>query len=170
MKYLEKYVDFNHRAARWVEESDVKTVMEDGIILSNLCHVPRGVYRDIPIMTHSVISANPLRFAISLKGEFIVNPIIVSHTSHPVERMEGCVTHPGEPKIATKRFNKIVMHYQTIIHPKKDGKESGGPQLSEPISQDYSGPAAQVLQSATTLLNGHTIYDEGFDPLWAIGV
>lgn len=170
MKYLEKYVEFNHRPARWVEEADVKTVLEDGVILANLCRIPRGVYRDIPIIVHSTISNNPLRFALSYKGEFIINPIIVSHTSHPVERMEGCVTHPGEPKIPVKRFNKIVMHYQTIVNLGKDGKSTGGPQLSEPLSTDYSGPAAQVLQSATTLLNGHTIYDKDFDPLWAVGV
>lgn len=168
MDYLDRYVPFAHKPARPITEEDLETVKEEGHVLVQLCRIPRGRYGNVPANAHSLISAEPLRFFVTAGGEFIINPVITGHSSHPCEEQEGSMTHPEELRKTVTRFNVIEMKFQTLVRP-EGGDEKSDPVLSKVIEEKYTGNVAKVFQHQCALLNGYTIYDEEVpDPLWAI--
>lgn len=167
MKYIQRYVPPHKVKSRWVTSADLEYILKEGDVMMNLCVVPHGMYGNAEAIAHSQIEdKHPLRFFVTRGGMVFINPVIVSHTEHPVFKDEGCMSFPSEPiKTMIKRFNKITVRYQMLVK-----GEDGKPEISSPKEITYKGKIAEIFQHECAHLNGHYIYDEDADPLHAIGL
>lgn len=153
-----RYVEPHPKPGRTVTNKDVKRVMEEGDVLLKLCSIPRGLYGHSMGMAHIQIeSEDPLRFFVTQKGEYIINPVIHNHTQHTVDSDEGCMSFPELLKVRVQRYNKIDMTYQTLIE-----KKGGGVKLSKEYEGSFSGIIAKMIQHEIAMLNGKYIYDPDY--------
>jgi peptide deformylase len=113
-----------------------------------------------------------MRFFILRDGYLIVNPEIIKHTRHPVEKEEGCMSFPEEPSITVKRYNKVVVKFQAIIRAKDTDtdREPGTLYLSDFREDELDGHIANIFQHECGHLNGSNIFDLDYSPEKAIGI
>ena len=156
-----KLVPWHSKPSREVTSKDIPKILEDAPVMGELCHTQVGIYDGGNALSHCQINnEDPLRFFVSSSGEVIINPVIINHTSAPVDSVEACMSFPEKPPIVVKRYHKIVLRFQQLTLEKE---------LSEPKEEDFSGPEAKVVQHEVAHMNGHSIYDEIVRPEDALG-
>ena len=133
-----------------VTEKDLEQVIKDAHICYNLCYTQMGYIPGAYAIHHSQINnKRPLNFFVTNDRRVIINPVIISHTKVPVERIEGCNSFPMERPIKVMRFNKIIATYKTLT---PEGK------LSEVRTANLSGKEAEIWQHECGHANGILIY------------
>jgi peptide deformylase len=81
----------------------------------NLCHTQIGPIPGSYAIHHSQIDdKHPLNFFVTADQEVVINPKIVRHTEVGINKVEGCVSHPYNPPIIVKRFNKIEVELSNL--------------------------------------------------------
>lgn len=158
---LMRYVKFSGKLARQVLEDDIPRLLDEAVVMGELCRTPTGAYSGANAVSHNQIDdKDPLRFFVSSSGEIIVNPKIVGHTKVPVDSIEACTSFPERPPKTVQRYHKVTAQFQLITTDKK---------LSEMQEEGFSGAEAKVFQHECEHLNGHHIYEAGHDPEWSVG-
>jgi peptide deformylase len=157
---IKRCVPAHNVKSRWVTEADIPFMVEEAEILLTLCKLYRGHRYAQGAMTcsHTQINGkNPLRFFVINNGVIIINPLIINHTKVPTFQSEDCMAYPDKSPLGlVPRYNKIIVTFQTLIDPNKDGKLI----LSKPITEEMNGKTAQAFQHEISHLNGFNIYDE----------
>jgi len=161
--FLKYYVQPHTKVSREATRKDIKRIIGDAHIMYNLCYTDVGTYAlrpDMPAhfgVAHPQINnKKPLRFFVTRNKEIIINPKIINHTEHPVERVEGCLSYPHKMPVKVLRYNKVTVEYMTLS---KDGKD-----LVRADTLNLSGIWAQAWQHEIAHLNGKYIYDEDVKP------
>ena len=168
MQYLKRYVKPHNKPSRLVTEADIPKVLEEAKVMLKLCHIPRGYAGSAAAIAHTQIeSDDPMRFFILQDGFLIVNPEIIKHTRHPVEKEEGCMSYPEELKKRVPRYNKVVVKFQAIIRGEFDKEKL---YLSDFREDNLDGHIANIFQHECSHLNGSNIYDEDFTADSAVGI
>ena len=165
-RLLGLYVKPHSIKSKWVKDSDLKKVLEDGTDMVVMCSIPRGKYRGGAALAHPQIEEkHPLRFFVLPTGMVVINPVIVNHTKSPIFKEEGCLSWPEHAVLTmVQRYNKVTATYQTL------NKEGDKPAfLSEPRTEELNGNAAHIFQHECGHLNGGCIYDEDYNPAKSIG-
>jgi peptide deformylase len=89
-------------------------------------------------------------FLMKLEDDVVVfcNPTIIEKVGKPTKLVEGCLSWPGKDIVA-KRWNSIVLEYETI-----DGEKK---------TEEFNGFDAQVIQHEMDHINGieEEIYPKG---------
>jgi peptide deformylase len=93
-------------------------------------------------------------FTMNCRGsvEVFLNPEIVSQSDLQVFLQEGCLSIPGIPGQATKRYNKVVIKYNKLSD------------IGETIEEELVGTPAIVVQHEVDHLNGKLFVDQ-YGPL-----
>lgn len=160
MKFLQRYVPPHKTKSRLVKDSDIDHVISEGKVMLELCRIPHGTYGNANAIAHSQIEdKDPLRFFVTNNGLVIINPIIISHTKFPIDRLEGCMSYPSEPMKSVSRFNKVTVRYQMLTKNSDDK-----PMISKPQEVTYGGKIGEVFQHEVQHLNGVYIYDPFHSP------
>jgi peptide deformylase len=162
----DKYVKPHNKKSRKVTEEDLDRVLEDAPIMHEMCLVGRGDYTTAYAIAHPQINdEDPLAFYVTFEGQIVINPHIINHTRHFVDKREGCMSYPEEPMKTVLRYNKVTARYQTVVtNVEKDekGEDKTVYKLSPDVETKYEGAEAQVVQHECSHLLGHNIYDEGY--------
>lgn len=146
------YVPPHEKKSREVTEADLPKVIEDSHILYNLCYTKTGIYPGAFAVAHPQIDdKDPLRFFVTHDQKIIINPVIVRHTKHTVDSVEGCLTFPYLKPITVKRYNKCEVECYGLT---KDGK------MGERITLSLSGREAKIFQHEIDHFESVYVYDE----------
>ena len=115
-KLIERYVKPHKKISRDVESKDIQRVLDEAVVMHDLCYLPYGIHNGGYAVAHQQIDdKDPLRFFVLRdSGRIIINPKIVNHTRHTVDSEEGCLSFPENTPIIIQRWNKIEVEYQTI--------------------------------------------------------
>jgi peptide deformylase len=149
--FLKHYVKPHKKISKNVRERDLSIVMRDAHIMYNLCYTQHGLYAGALAIAHPQINdKHPLRFFVTHERKIIINPVMVNHTRHPVERMEGCLSFPDRRMTLVKRYHKCEFEYQTI-------GDNGD--LTDTIHADLSGTLAAIYQHELNHLDGVYIFN-----------
>ena len=161
--FLQYYVEHHRKKAKEDQIKNLKQLIENTHIMYNLCYTDRGTFMLKPdknahfaIAHPQIDKKDPLRFFVTRDEAIIINPVIINHTKHSVDRAEGCLSYPDKRAIKIQRFNKITIEYATIS---RDGFS-----LTPRITENLSGVWAQAYQHELCHLNGKYIYDEDACP------
>lgn len=156
---LDRFVPMHDKPGRVVTEDDLSRLMNEAEAMHRLCFTPSGLYPSAHAIAHTQIDdQDPLAFFVTVTGEVIINPRIISHTKMPVETSEGCMTCPDRKPIKVKRYNVINVEFQSVT--KKDDTFS----LSPLQTKEFTGKVSRVIQHETAHLLGHCIYQEAISP------
>ena len=157
------------KAAHGVE--NISSIIPEAIeickgIQDKIFSPPGSQYTDCFAMAQPQVSDNPLRYFVinpvlgasvakDLGGLVIINPHIISkdRTSrlmHP----EGCMSYPFRAVKKVKRFNRIIVSYESI----KDISNSKLITSDRIEEKEISGMTAMVFQHELEHLNGQSIY------------
>jgi len=141
---LKRYVAPHKKQSRLVTNEDIKRVVDESIIMHDLCFILRGKCNGALAIAHQQIDdQNPLDFfVIRETGEIIINPKIVNHTRHTVDSEEGCLSFPDNDPIIVQRWNKIEVEYQTLGP--VDGSQDEIKLVD--MSSGFSGRMAKIYQ------------------------
>jgi len=108
-----------------------------------------GMYKDGHALAHvQVVDKDPLRFYVLKDGSYVINPVIVRHTRHTVQKMEGCLSYCTKRPILMDRYHKCDVEVQLI----NDNV------LGEPVRFTLAGIDAQIVQHEVDHMDGKTIY------------
>jgi peptide deformylase len=142
-KLLKRYVKPHQKISREVEEADLERVIEEAVIMHDLCYIPIGKTNGGCAVAHQQIDdKDPLRFfVIRDSGKIIINPKIVNHTKSLVDSKEGCLSFSEEYPIIVQRWNKIEVEYQTL----GPGEEEDSVVLVD-VKEGVSGRDAKIYQ------------------------
>lgn len=153
--FLKFYVEPHDKVSRDVVETDIQQVIEDAHVLYNLCFTQNGPASGAYAVAHPQVNdTDPLRFFVTQKQEIIINPVIVDHTRHTVDSIEGCTTFAHYSPVVVQRWNKCVVEFQTLVKGEKEGEFK----LSDKITVKLSGKDAKVWQHETDHLNSKYVY------------
>jgi len=152
--------------SREIVYGDIKRVVEGAKKMFSLLDKhgnfidPIGNYKTCYAIAHCQITKDdPLRFFMinpkySVFNNFpeavIVNPKIVNHTRHTVDKEEGCLSYATLPPIKVQRWNKCEVEFNVIT---KDM------QISPVYKMNLSGTLAQVFQHECLHFEGRYIYN-----------
>lgn len=89
-------------------------------------------------------------FVMNCRGsiETVLNPEIVSQSDLQVFLQEGCLSIPGIPGQATKRYNQVKIRYNKLSN------------IGEVVEEDLIGTPAIVVQHEVDHLNGKLFIDQ----------
>lgn len=144
-------------ASREVTNEDIPRILQTLPIMNVLLAKKGGL-----ALAHiQVADKDPLRFYVHKSGSFLINPEIIRHTEHTVEKKEGCLSYCTKAPIMMDRYRKIEVRYQTIQYGDSPQvpKESP-PVLSEPEVMSLVGEDAQITQHEIEHMDGFNIYNE----------
>lgn len=144
------------KKSRSVTETDVNRVVEESVVLYELCFTPVGLYKGAFAVHHSQIDdKDPLNFFVSADKRIIINPTITRHSNYLVDSKEACLTFPEKEQIVVPRWQKCEIDYVTIMVDPKDNKKF---KLSSVIKEKLNGPSAFIIQHEVNRGNGTYIY------------
>ena len=150
-QYLARYVAPHRKISRPVLETDMGRLAEEAHVLYNLCHTGIGVYQGGEAVAHQQIDdKDPLRFFVTKDKKIMINPVIVRHTRHTVDSVEGCLTFHEEAPIKVQRYNKITAEYYTM-------NSDGG--IGKKITEELGGFQAKVFQHEVDHLDCKYIFE-----------
>jgi hypothetical protein len=130
--------------SRKVEEKDLERVIEDSVILYNLCHTKSEFYNGAYATSHpQIIKDDPLCFFVTQDRQIIINPVITRHSNYFKDSREACMTFLTEKPIMVPRWQKCEVTYQTIMVDPKDKEKF---KLTEIIEESLSGHRAAEFQ------------------------
>ena len=131
-------------------KNDLEIVVSDSLEMIEFCLNPSRYFKKILALAHSQINdIDPLRFFVTSEKEIIINPIVIRHTNHTVDSLEGCVTFLENNNIIVQRYNKCEMTYYTYNNENKIIKKE----------ESLSGQRAKMFQHEVDHLNGIYIYN-----------
>ena len=92
--------------------------------IQKLCFVKIGRYPGALALAHCQIEKeNPLTFFVLKTGETIINPLIKAYDKETgTTNLEGCLSLAFRPEKKIKRFDRILVAYDSVIN-KKISKE-----------------------------------------------
>lgn len=156
----------HNKVSRLVTEADMQKVFEASEEIMPLLNKPAGLHRRYFAIAHAQVEKDdPLRFFVlnSMTIEFgswpfnvIINPVIIRHTEHTVNSIEGCASFPLLPAITVQRWNKIEVEFSTMMI-KGDTKE---PVLSKRMTRPCRSNVAKIFQHEIDHLDGKYIYEQ----------
>lgn len=172
LELVSHYVKPHNKKGRIITAADVKRVVEEATLMSEMCLVGRGDYTLAPAIAHTQVNdTDPLRFFVYSrhdigKSEIYVNPIILNTTGDLLGIPEGCLSFPEEPMKSIMRFNQVKVQFQTLYQKaNKDGMGEGEILLTPPVKKHFSGFMAKIFQHEVAHLNGKNMYDKDHSAL-----
>ena len=144
-----RYVKPHNKVSAPVTEKDLPVVIEEAAIMLDLCDTKHGNFPGAYAIAHPQINdVTPLRFFVLNDGRIICNPKMVRHTNFELEKEEGCLSFPEEPRVKVERYNKIQVYFDEL----KDDA------FIRECFLALSGIEAEVWQHEIDHLNGKYIY------------
>lgn len=141
------------KISRHVEEKDIERVLLGAKLMLRICKTPVGNQSGGHALAHAQIDdKDPLRFFVLRDGAVMINPKIMSHTTHKHQKSEGCLTYPHSTENAhVGRYYRCTIEYQTLTKERK---------LSLKRILHAKGLAAQIAQHEIDHMEGKYIFDE----------
>lgn len=146
--------------SRDVTPADVDQVYKDAKDMYDLIGEKIGNYAGFYAIAHCQITEkDPLRFFLinpqhAIFDEFpeavIINPVIIRHTKHTVEKEEGCLSYATLPTTMVERWHKCEVEFHVLNENKM---------ISEKFTKNLSGTLAQVFQHEINHFDSVYIYD-----------
>lgn len=141
--------------SRPVTDEDIPRIIETMPIMNDLLAKKLGI-----ALAHiQVVDKDPLRFYVHKSGSFMINPEIIRHTQHTVDKKEACLSYCTKAPIIKERYHKIELRFQTIQNTTSVAGKAMQV-LSEPKIVSMVGEDAQVVQHEIEHMDGFNIYDE----------
>lgn len=138
----------NLKSRELTSDEDYERAAKDSKEMVAMCRQKFGIYNEADAIVHAqVVEEDPLRFFVTYAGEVICNPVIINHTKFPVDRFEGCLSFPNRKQIQVKRFNKVLVRYQSIDF----GEEM--------IEENLNGLRANIFQHEIDHMDARYIYE-----------
>lgn len=135
--------------SREVKDEDMERVLADAKLMIDYCQNPPKEFKVIVALGHSQITKkDPLKFFVTSEGKIIINPVILLHTRHTVDSLEGCVTFPNKPNITVQRYNKCEVEY-FIVNKDKE---------IEKVTEKLNGLDARMFQHEIDHFEAKYIY------------
>lgn len=141
-----EFVPPHRKTSRKVGLDDYKRVVEEGRIMGELMYSNHGRVC-LGIAHPQVESEDPLAFFIT-QEELVINPKILLRSKGTHLSEEGCMTFPGRVHLQKRRYNKILVTYETIEFGQHESKR-----------RFVIGREADIFQHEVDHLLGKYCYD-----------
>lgn len=150
--FRKRLVKPHKKKSKKVTDKDLPKLLEDAHVMYNLCHTQIGPIPGSYAIHHAQIeNKHPLNFFVTVDKEIVINPKIIRHTEVAVDRIEGSTSHPYNPPIKVKRFNKVEVELSNLNN---DGT------IGPVYIKKLSGIDAQIYQHLTDLGKAKYIYED----------